>query len=349
MNKILIVKTSALGDIIHAFSVLEYLHNKFPKATIDWVVEEPFRELLEQHPLINKAVIISSKKWRKNLFCKTTWQEIFLARNEIKKTPYDLVIDLQGNIKSGFVTLFSNGFKKVGFGFKSAPEKLNCLFTNCRYNPFKGQNIRDDYLSLVCQHFNEPLPQIIGHFNFKITNENKKAVLDLMGKSVFVGNKKVMVCPGSFWPNKQLKLDDLLQFLKNIQKETRAAFIFIWGNENEKKIVESLYNHFKDSSIIAEKMKLTQLQMMMSLCDLVVTMDSLPLHLAATTKVSTFSFFGPSTAKKYAPIGSQHTFFQGSCPYGKVFEKRCPILRTCKTGACLHGIDFPFGEQNRIL
>jgi len=71
---------------------------------------------------------------------------------------------------------------------------------------------------------------------------------------------------------------------------------------------------------------------------LVIAMDSLPLHLAGTTNTKTFSFFGPSSSAKFMPMGEQHHAFQGSCPYGKVIQRRCPIIRTCKTGACLRGI-----------
>jgi heptosyltransferase-1 len=72
--------------------------------------------------------------------------------------------------------------------------------------------------------------------------------------------------------------------------------------------------------------------------DLVVAMDSLPLHLAGTTKVKTFSVFGASLASKFKPAGKKHLTLQGHCPYGRVFEKRCPILRTCPTGACIRSL-----------
>lgn len=77
------------------------------------------------------------------------------------------------------------------------------------------------------------------------------------------------------------------------------------------------------------------LQHLMSNMRLIVTMDSLPLHLAATTSVATFSIFGASLGKRFAPVGEQHHFFQGACPYGRTFTNRCPILRSCKTGACI--------------
>jgi heptosyltransferase-1 len=64
-------------------------------------------------------------------------------------------------------------------------------------------------------------------------------------------------------------------------------------------------------------------------------MDSATLHLCGTTSTPSFSLFGPSSASIYKPLGEHHVAFQGSCPYGRTFVKRCPILRTCKTGACM--------------
>jgi heptosyltransferase-1 len=78
----------------------------------------------------------------------------------------------------------------------------------------------------------------------------------------------------------------------------------------------------------------------MSKMDLVVSVDSLALHLAGTTQTPTYSIFGSSLAKKYQPLGLIHESFQGACPYGKKFEKRCSILRTCSTGSCIKDLTF---------
>jgi heptosyltransferase-1 len=93
---------------------------------------------------------------------------------------------------------------------------------------------------------------------------------------------------------------------------------------------------------ILDRLPLPVLQNFMAAVDLVIAMDSLPLHLAATTSTATYGFFGPSLGLKYQPQGPQHHAFQGCCPYGQIFAKRCPALRTCPTGACLREAN---GEQ----
>jgi heptosyltransferase-1 len=146
---------------------------------------------------------------------------------------------------------------------------------------------------------------------------------------------KVMVCPGSNWPNKQLSQETLRSFLHCFAEKLEAHFIFLWGHKEEKELAERLALSFPRKGTVLNKVTLPTLQNLMSKVDLVIAMDSLPLHLAATTATPSYSIFGASSAHKYKPIGLHHEAFQGSCPYGQTFTKRCDKLRTCKTGACI--------------
>ncbi len=323
--KILIVKTSSLGDIIHAFPVLNYIKAKEPNAEISWVVEKPFASLVEAHPLVDHAYIVETKRWRK----KRAFKEISQFKKELQKETFDVVFDLQGNLKSGLITSCAKSKTKVGFGYKTAAEWPNILFTNQRCNPPTGENIRDDYLYLVKQFFHD----------FSLSFETKTLLKlspqeeDQLERLSLSNEQKILVCPGSAWRNKQLPHATLVNFLENY---SHGHFYFLWGNPEEQKEAQQLHEQFSNSTLL-DKFSLPALQHLMSRMDLVVAMDSLPLHLAGTTGTATYAFFGPSSAEKYSPQGPQHHYFQGNCPYGKTFEKRCPILRKCKTGACLHG------------
>lgn len=320
--KILIVKTSSLGDIVQAFPVLSYLRKRFPLAQIDWIVEAPFVEILRAHPLLNHVWTIESKKWRKAPLRHLA--SIRKFRSKLREVSYDLVLDLQGNIKSGVILAQTRSKTKVGYGWKSVAEWPNTLFTNKKMNPPKGKNIREDYLALVQNYFNDSTPFASEPIELQLT-ETQQAQVDA------ILSDAVMVCPGAAWPNKQLAFEQLLTLLKELDKE---PYLFAWGTENEHLIATQLADHFSDSSVL-ERYALPVLQHIMAKCSLVIAMDSLPLHLCATTTTPTISFFGPSSAIKYGPLGEGHRIIQGKCPYGVTFEKRCPKLRTCKTGACL--------------
>lgn len=334
LMRILIVKTSALGDIIHAFPALAYLRKRFPHAIIDWVIEKPFASLIEAHPAVDNVLTIDTKSWRKALLSSTTWGAIAAFRQTLCKNKYDLVFDLQGNTKSGAITFMAVAPHKIGFGKKTVAESINCLATTQRFDPPPGHNIREDYLTLVQRYFNDSVPFILSSFQLHISDAEKEEIDGLLLPHPF----KIMVCPGSAWRNKQLLPETLQGLLDRFAKAYPCSFVFVWGDEKEKQWCDALRDHFADNSLVLDKKPLPVLQNIMTKMSLVIAMDSLPLHLAGTAGVPTFGVFGPSSAKKYAPEGFKHIAFQGPCPYGRTFEKRCPILRTCPTGACIHDL-----------
>lgn len=330
--QILIIKTSSLGDIIHTFPVVSAIKVKYPNAQIDWLVEAPFAELLKAHPDVNHVMTIHTRHWRKQIFHPGTWKQICHSYRKLREKKYDAVLDLQGNMKSACFTAFAKSGCKVGYGLKTVYEWPNCLVTNKRYNPPPGLNVREENL-FVAQDVCAKIQQYSVTLN--IQEAEKQALELILNHPLLLNRKKILVCPGSFWKNKQLPQENLVQYLRSISN-AQTSFIFAWGTDAEKKICQSLQQNFETQSLLLDKLSLPLLQNLMACMDLVIAMDSLPLHLAATTSTATFSVFGASSAAKYKPVGRQHVAIQGLCPYGRQFERRCPILRTCPTGACMH-------------
>ena len=311
--KFLIVKLSSLGDILQAFPVIEYLKEKYPSCTIDWIVEEKGKDLVERHPLINQVFCAD----RKSLF-KSLWQ--------IKKglKPYDQVIDLQGNCKSALFTWAAKSKIKIGFGKEMVAEWPNLLVTNVKIYPPFFRNRRDDYLEFV-RIDNEPfIPKgILLH----LTDEEKEAIQPYLGFDYLVAH-------GSMWESKKLSKEMWLQLLSKLE----GSILLAWGSAKEKEEAMWLKNQIP-GAIILPKFSLPSLQHVMGSSKTILSVDSLALHLAATTNARTISFFGPSSAKKYAPIGTQHTSIQGECPYNVTFDRRCPKLRTCPNAPCTKSIN----------
>lgn len=326
----LIVKTSSLGDIVHTFPTISYLKSK--KITIDWVVEHCNAELCTAHPDIDKVLCIDSKKWRASPLRhrKEIWQ--FIAR--LTSTHYDVIFDLQGNSKSGLITYLAKAPHKVGFQRASVAEWPNLLATNRKIETFSEKNIREELLFLVKSYFNDQAPFDDPGVLLHICSEQRGAIETITAHPLVKHRAKILVCPGSIWKNKRLPTPTLLELLKQIQHAFDCSFLFSWGSEQERTLAEELAKSIA-YSIELPKLSLPALQHLMHQVDLVVAMDSLPLHLAGSVKTPTWGLFGPSSALKYNPIGPSHLFFQGKCPYSRTFTKRCAILRSCPTGACL--------------
>lgn len=312
--KILIVKTSALGDILHTFPAVNYLQSQVPHAEIEWVVEKACAPLIEN---LYKLHIIDTKKWRHNIF--SSWKEVKISIANLRKTIYDVIFDFQGNTKSGIICSLTKSKLKVGFGKRTVSEPLNLLFTEMKVDPEEGLNIRQEYLSLVEAWVGKKAPQIP-----IIKKESKLS--------------QVMVCPGSKWKNKQLPESTLVSFLQEIQDKTKCKLWILQGNNEEKKLAELIQSQL-DHAEVVQSLSLSELKNFMQEMDSVISMDSFPLHLAGELGIPTFAFFGPSLAEKYSPEGERHQSIQGACPYFRTFDKRCPLLRTCSSGACMKNIE----------
>lgn len=335
--QILIVKTSALGDIVHTFPALAALKARFPEAKIDWVVEEPFIGLVQSHPFVNEAIPINTKSWRRSLFKWETIKGMLSYLRRLRANKYDLLFDFQGNTKSGLITAIAKAKVKVGFGSKTVWEFPNLLFTHTKYNPEKNCNVREESLHLVEAHCGsavaEETPILL-----KLNAEQQKLLEKWLEHPMWSqNNRKIIVSSGSNWKNKQLSSNALFDFLKSIDTRENPSFFFIYGSEEEKKEADLLAAQLINS-LVVEKLPFPVLQNFMAKADLVIAMDSLPLHLAATAGTATLGVFGPSSGLKFAPTAQKHKFIQGACPYGKTFVRRCPILRTCPTGACIKNL-----------
>lgn len=334
-SRILIVKASSLGDLLHTFPLVAYLKHKFPKATIHWVVEAPYAPLIAAHPDIHTVHTVDTRRWRNVWRHPALFRKIRAFCRHLKTCHYDLAIDLQGNLKSSLLLACVTAKEKVGFGLATAPEKISCLFTTHRYNPPKGRNIRQDYLHLVQAHLHDTSFFPTDSSTPIHHSEEDREHVDCLLRKLPQGKLYALVCPGSAWKNKQLPLPLLIKALAPLQLRG-FFFLILWGSPEEKKKAQALADAFPQHSALVDPLSLPALHLLMSQVNLVVSMDSLPLHLAASAGTTTYSFFGPSSAQKYAPQGDKHHHLQGPCPYGKTFEKRCPKLRTCPTGACLH-------------
>ena len=333
--QILIIKTSSLGDIIQALYVLDYLHAKFSNVAIDWVIENSFQMIVASHPLIRSAIPIETKGLKKEF---KAWGRFFKNIQRLRKKTYDVVFDLQGNCKSGLITLLCKGLNKVGFSYASVREWPNLLSTQYRFNIAKSLNIRLQYVELIQQYFKDRRPVCIEGVRFKISLDEQEKLKAILRSKRLSSQTKIMVCPGSKWMNKQLSLEVLVELMGLIQQKLGASYLLVWGDLSEKEFCHLIQQNFRKSCIVIEKLSIPTWQNLMNEMDLVMAVDSSALHLCGTTKAPSFSLFGPTSPDVFKPIGKRHFAIQGTCPYGKIFEKSCPILRTCATGACIRNL-----------
>lgn len=137
--RILIVKTSSLGDIVHSLPIIRDIHTHCPDAVIDWVVEESLADILALHPDVTDVILVAVRRWRKRPFCAATWREIYRVRKRLAEQHYDLVLDTQGLLKSALIAASAHG-PRQGHGLGSARDPLATLFYRRRHKIAWGQN-----------------------------------------------------------------------------------------------------------------------------------------------------------------------------------------------------------------
>ncbi len=119
--RVLIVKTSSMGDVVHALPVVADIRAHFPEASIDWLAETAFAAIPQMHPGVRRVLSVSWRKWRGQLFSGATWSAMKALRAQMREEPYDLVLDLQGLLKSALWARQALG-PVVGYDRKSIRE-----------------------------------------------------------------------------------------------------------------------------------------------------------------------------------------------------------------------------------
>ena len=278
--KIALVKLSALGDIVHSMVVLQFIKKYNSEILIDWFVEESYKELLEFHPDINKLHLVNIKQAKKE-------KSLFTLIKEFKKfdklDPYDLVIDMQGLMKSAIVSKLIPSKETFGFDKFSVRERFASIFYNKTFKCSYDINIIQRNLSLVGyalgagfdlkQVFNkEPFLYSQGHkFNVQLSDSKKN----------------ILLIPGASHDSKRYPVSKLAEITKLID----ANFIIIWGSLKE----EALAKKLKEISLgvnICHKLQINSLVLLISKVDLVIGPDTGPTHISWALNVPSITLFG---------------------------------------------------------
>ena len=276
--KIAIVKLSSLGDIVHAMVVLQFIKKHYPESLIDWVVEKRFKGVLENNPHINQIHIVNLNLVKRTQSIKLLFTEVLKAR---KFGKYDVVIDLQGLIKSALITKFISSRKKVGFDKNSIREKLASFFYNQKVAIGYDQNTIKRYAQLTSVAL-----------RIKITKD------DIINKELYLFSKSKYLIPqtpyfvlviGSTWQSKNYPKEKFLQVVQDIKK----SCIVLWGSEQEKEKAEWMSSE-SDYIQLMPKLSLDDLKSVISHASLLIGNDTGPSHMSWALNIPSIILFGPT-------------------------------------------------------
>ncbi len=328
--RILIIKTSSLGDIIHALPVLEYLRQAEPSATIDWVVDEAFADLLSGNPLIDRLLLVAFRRWKKKPFARQTWQEVVAFVKELRQQHYDLIFDLQGNLKSGLVCAFSRAPVKIGFSRQHQQEWLNGLFTSRKVSFLPSdKNAAQRYLRIVSSPFSLPLESIEPRSDIHTSFDDDAYAQQVV--ELALGYPLILFHNGTTWTTKLWHADGWKQLADAVLLHYPQTVILLsWGTAEEHLLAEEIAAHLDNRSVLLGKMSLKQFVAVLKRVDLVVGGDTGPIHLAAAVGTPTVSFYRSTDGSLNGPLGRQHLIVQSPLSCTRCLRKACDRDEECR-------------------
>ena len=270
--KILIIKTSSLGDIVHANSIISDLKKNHVDVEIHWLVEESFSSLLKLFPIQN-ILISRFRKWKKNLFKKNTYKEFRELRHSLNSENYDLVIDLQGLIRTGLLCRPLNSY---GFDKSSIKERFASYFYKKTFSVEKNLHAINRNRLLVANSMNYEIDQnnVSFSYNFKNDHTDSLSIIFITGTSNV--QKK--------WP-----LNNWIKLARLFEQDSYKIYL-PWGNVKEYEDCLAIYDQTTNCEIL-EKMHIDQLAKKISSARLAIGVDTGLTHLASSLDIQTIGIY----------------------------------------------------------
>lgn len=279
MKRILLVKTSSLGDVIHNLPVVSDMLNHHANAKIDWVVEEAFADIPKLHPKVNNVFTVAIRRWRKHLLHKETWSEIATVKKQIAQQPYDLIIDTQGLLKSAVITSFAQGIK-IGMDKTTAREPLASYFYDQKYAISRNQHAVTRNRELVALACNYEKPSNAPEYG--IAPDDVTLALTLPKK--FVIGLHATSKDSKLWPTAQwIALAEALA-------ELHCHLVLPWASEAEHQRAQTIAtNH--DNVMVLPKLSIAQLANIIQQAWVAVGVDTGLSHLSAALSIPTVAIY----------------------------------------------------------
>ena len=316
--RVLLIKTSSLGDVIHTLPALTDAARAIPGIEFDWVVEEGFAEIPSWHPAVNGIIPVAIRRWRKSLW--QTWRsgEWRRFKQRLRDTPYDLVIDAQGLLKSAWLTRYSRA-PVVGLDRDSAREPLASRFYQQGYNVPRGQHAVERVRQLFAQALGYPLPQTTGDYGLE-----RSRLFSAPDDVPFV-----LFLHGTTWATKhwpELYWRQLAEQLIAQGLQVRLP----WGNVAERERAERIAEGL-DQAEVLPKLNLAGVAKVLAQAQACVAVDTGLGHLAAAFDVPTLSLYGPTNPGLSGAYGKSQVHLAGDYPAcAPCLQKKCTYKPTAE-------------------
>lgn len=274
MKRILIVKTTSMGDVIHALPVVEDLLQHHPDAQIDWLVEESFADIPRLHPQVKQVFTVAVRRWRKQWWRWQTWREISAVKQAVAAQPYDAVLDLQGLLKSAVMATWARG-PRHGYDRHSIREPLASRFYQHTYAIPYRQHAVIRMRTLAALALGYPVPQEAPAYGLSSADHKEHAAF----LALHATSRESKLWPEASWVA-----------LGQHYAAQGIAMWLPWASEQERARAETIAGQVPQARVLP-KLSLQQLAAQMPQVCFAVGVDTGLSHLAAALDVPVVAIY----------------------------------------------------------
>ena len=353
-RRILLIKFSALGDVVHSIPVVNKLRRRYPSAEIDWLLRPAFAELIAHHPAVSHAIPFPRRRWA------GPWRGqgsplAGLARllSRLRSRHYDLVVDLQGQLRSAILTLATGADVRIGFD-RPRPEIRRMSARELPAEAWKHcwQGAREGAWLAYSHHI--ALPTIDLHavdrylclgpmlgldpdapdFSFVIPADALARVGPLLSGGGVGGpleqSAPIVLAPSTRWETKHWRSEGFGEVARYFVAKGRPVALI--GSAEERVACDAIAAAVPGTVNLAGRTSVPELAALLRRCAVCVTNDSGPLHLAVALDRPVVSMFGPSDPLWIGPYRRPDAVVSANLPCSPCYLRelsRCPYQHAC--------------------
>jgi len=299
---ILIVKLSAIGDVVHSIPALSALRRMFPRARIGWLVEELSAPLLVNNPDLDHLFVLK-RRWRSRRIVASYTSEIAPFIRSVRAIRWDVGLDLQGLTKSAFYTWMSRAPLRIGYGDKYGRE-LSRVFNNriVKPDPVKEPHVVQRHLRLLREIHPDAPTSATGTIH--LMQSEREAISARLAESGREGDEPLLcINPAGGWTSKLWPTESYALAGANIAREHGLRPMVLWGPGEENlrdAVAEGLRRHGANP-LVAPRTTIREMCALLSQCRFYLGGDTGPSHIAGLLGIPTISVFGASDGDRNRP------------------------------------------------
>jgi heptosyltransferase-1 len=318
--RVLIVKTTSLGDIIHLLPALTDAQAAIPGIRFDWVVEGSFREVPTWHAAVDRIIPVRFRQWRKEPFSKKTKEAWRLFKNSVRERHYDKVIDAQGLIKSAFLARKALG-PRYGLGFRSAWEPLASFTYHHRVSvdPTQHAVVRMRRLMAGCLGYE--CPTTTPDYGIKAAKIAENNTIAGISPQHLSSAENIIFIHGTTWTTKEWPVIYWQQLLQLVATAGYRVLI-PWGNEAEFERAKTIALAHPNAQVLP-KLSLAEITAVLANASGAVAVDTGIGHLAAALALPTVSLYGPTDPLATGAMGANQVHLSPQFACAPCFGEQC--------------------------